>query len=56
MSNYYNALEDSTLKHSFYQVNPSVCLHYVEAGQENGVPLVLLHGWPDLWFGWRVSS
>jgi len=26
-------------------------MHYVTAGE--GVPLLLVHGWPDLWYGWR---
>jgi epoxide hydrolase 4 len=26
-------------------------LHYVEAG--SGTPVVLLHGFPDFWYGWR---
>ena len=28
-------------------------LHVVEAGSEGGPPVVLLHGFPDLWYGWR---
>ena len=28
-----------------------VNLHYVEAG--NGPLIVLLHGFPEFWFGWR---
>jgi len=26
------------------------CLHYAEAGQPEGQPVVFLHGWPDSWF------
>jgi pimeloyl-ACP methyl ester carboxylesterase len=28
-------------------------LHCVRAGPEHGVPLLLLHGWPQTWFMWR---
>jgi epoxide hydrolase 4 len=31
----------------------SVKLHYVEAGQ--GPLIVLLHGFPEFWFGWRLQ-
>ncbi|KAF9325980.1 hypothetical protein BG006_010559 [Podila minutissima] len=27
--------------------------HYVEEGNPSGLPVVLVHGFPDLWFGWR---
>jgi pimeloyl-ACP methyl ester carboxylesterase len=30
---------------------PDAGLHYVTAG--SGVPLVLLHGWPETWYAWR---
>jgi len=29
-----------------------VCLHYVTIGQGN--PVVLLHGWPQTWYEWRL--
>jgi pimeloyl-ACP methyl ester carboxylesterase len=28
-------------------------LHVVEAGPRDGSPVVLLHGFPELWYGWR---
>eukprot|EP01126_Amoeba_proteus_P025842 TRINITY_DN25687_c0_g1_i1.p1 TRINITY_DN25687_c0_g1~~TRINITY_DN25687_c0_g1_i1.p1 ORF type:complete len:319 (-),score=46.31 TRINITY_DN25687_c0_g1_i1:159-1115(-) len=36
--------------HRFVSFSDST-LHYVMEG--DGVPVVLVHGWPDLWFGWR---
>jgi epoxide hydrolase 4 len=36
----------------FVQAN-GVSLHVVEAGPSDGLPVVLLHGFPELWYGWR---
>ena len=44
-------LDESTLKHSFAEVEPGVRLHYVEAGE--GPLVVLLHGFPEFWYAWR---
>jgi len=40
------------LRHRFVSTN-GVRLHLVEAGPEDGRLLILLHGFPELWYGWR---
>jgi pimeloyl-ACP methyl ester carboxylesterase len=37
-------------QHDYAEVN-EIRLHYVSGGQ--GTPLVLLHGYPQTWYGWR---
>ncbi|HEX5193179.1 MAG TPA: alpha/beta hydrolase [Solirubrobacteraceae bacterium] len=46
--------EDTTteLRHGYAELD-SVRLHYVEAGQ--GPLVVLLHGFPEFWYGWRAQ-
>jgi len=39
-----------SFNHSYVFVN-GIKIHYVEEGK--GISIVLCHGWPDLWFGWR---
>lgn len=34
-------------------VLPEIGLHVAEAGPETGPPTILLHGFPEFWFGWR---
>ncbi len=41
---------DPGLREGFAELD-EVRLHYVEAG--DGPLVVLLHGFPDFWFGWR---
>lgn len=40
-------------EHKTAQVQDDIELHYVDVGPMNAASLVLVHGWPDLWFGWR---
>jgi len=40
------------LEHSTIETN-GINLHVVQAGTQSGVPVVLLHGFPEFWYGWR---
>ncbi len=40
------------LEHSTIKTN-GIRLHIVQAGPKNGIPVVLLHGFPEFWYGWR---
>src|SRR5690242_2988621 len=45
-------LDDGTeLREGYAEVGDDVRLHYVEAG--DGPLVVLLHGFPEFWYGWR---
>src|SRR6266542_5857170 len=39
------------LREGFAEVGEDTTLHYVEAGE--GPLVLLLHGFPEFWFGWR---
>lgn len=40
------------LGHSHIETN-GIKLHVVQAGPQSGVPVVLLHGFPEFYYGWR---
>jgi pimeloyl-ACP methyl ester carboxylesterase len=40
------------LRHATVLTN-GVRLHVVESGPEDGPPILLLHGFPEFWYGWR---
>ncbi len=40
------------LEHNYVETN-GIRLHVVQAGPKSGVPVVLLHGFPEFWYGWR---
>ena len=45
-------MTDPSIRFSFVEVN-GVTLHCAAAGPEDGPLVVLLHGFPEFWFGWR---
>ena len=40
------------LEHSYIETN-GIRLYVVQAGPKSGIPVVLLHGFPEFWYGWR---
>ena len=40
------------LEHSYINTN-GIRLHVVQAGPKSGTPILLLHGFPEFWYGWR---
>ena len=40
------------LEHSYIETN-GIRLHVVQAGPKSGIPVVLLHGFPEFYYGWR---
>ena len=43
----------SGLREGYAEIGDDVRLHYVEAGE--GPLIVLLHGFPEFWYGWRLQ-
>lgn len=41
------------VQHRFATLPGGERMHIVEAGPRSGKPVLLLHGFPDLWLGWR---
>jgi len=41
--------------HSRFIDLPGLRMHYVEAGPPDGVPVILLHGFPEFWYSWRLQ-
>lgn len=37
----------------YLKVNGDITLHVVFAGPEDGAPVILLHGFPEFWYGWH---
>uniref|UniRef100_A0AAV1SZR4 AB hydrolase-1 domain-containing protein n=1 Tax=Peronospora matthiolae TaxID=2874970 RepID=A0AAV1SZR4_9STRA len=41
--------------HAFVETEDGIRMHFVDVGPKDGLPVVMVHGWPDLWFGWRYQ-
>ncbi len=46
------SIDGLALEHDRVSVG-STTLHVVRAGPRDGPPVILLHGFPELWYGWR---
>ncbi|XP_037030773.1 bifunctional epoxide hydrolase 2-like [Bradysia coprophila] len=44
--------DPATYNHQYATVN-GIRMHYVDENPTSSNPLLLIHGWPDLWIGWR---
>jgi pimeloyl-ACP methyl ester carboxylesterase len=47
-----DTLDGTRLEHHVITVN-GVRLHVVQAGPQEGPLIILLHGFPEFWYGWR---
>jgi len=45
-------MEDQNLEHVFLPTN-GIRLHVVQSGSRYGELVILLHGFPEFWYGWR---
>ncbi|KUF99582.1 Bifunctional epoxide hydrolase 2 [Phytophthora nicotianae] len=58
-SSYSSACKPSNFwdewEHNYAPVGNDITLHYIDVGPRDAIPVVLVHGWPDLWFGWRYQ-
>ncbi|KAF8931436.1 Alpha/Beta hydrolase protein [Dissophora ornata] len=45
-------IDPASFQHKFVMTN-GLRYHYVEEGDPKASPLLLVHGFPDLWYGWR---
>jgi epoxide hydrolase 4 len=45
----------SAYEHTYLQINDQIRLHIVLAGPPDGKPILLLHGFPEFWYGWRAQ-
>jgi non-heme chloroperoxidase len=50
MSNIQREPESRGIRFGAVRLQDGLCLHYAEAGDPHGQPVLFLHGWPDSWF------
>jgi len=43
------------LEHGYFETN-GIRMHVVQAGPKSGIPILLLHGFPEYWHGWIQST
>lgn len=41
------------LEHRMIDLSSGVALHVAQAGPQDGPVVILLHGFPEFWYGWR---
>uniref|UniRef100_A0ACD5VWY2 Uncharacterized protein n=1 Tax=Avena sativa TaxID=4498 RepID=A0ACD5VWY2_AVESA len=46
-------MEPEGVRHRTVEVARGVRMHVAETGPEDGPAVLLVHGFPDLWYGWR---
>ncbi|KAG0240057.1 hypothetical protein BGW41_007222 [Actinomortierella wolfii] len=47
--------DPASFNHKFATVKGGHRYHYVEEGNPSGTPILMVHGFPDLWYGWRFQ-
>jgi pimeloyl-ACP methyl ester carboxylesterase len=51
----WNLIDLPNMRFSRRIASGGVALNVAEAGPETGTPVILLHGFPEFWFGWRYQ-
>ncbi|KAI7886113.1 alpha/beta-hydrolase [Lichtheimia hyalospora FSU 10163] len=46
--------DPTTFNHQYANIN-GIRLHYIDANPSSRHVLLFIHGWPDLWLGWRYQ-
>ena len=43
-------------EHTYLQIDEQIRLHLIMVGPADGKPALLLHGFPEFWYGWRKQA